>query len=271
MKFIKISLIFSALTFSSLAFSQVPYGNNPATGKYVSINGIKMYYEIYGSGAPVVLLHGNGGQIRNQAQRIEFFSKKYKVIAIDSRAHGKSIDTTSVLNYDMMAKDIHDLLDTLKIDSAMIWGQSDGAILALLLSIHYPERVLKAAGFAANLRPDTTAVLPEIMHMAEEMNKGATGKKDRQLLRLLMDHPHIPVSDLHKVRAPFLVMMGDRDVIQFTHSIEIFKNLPTGFLFVMPGATHFGAYEHPEWFNMILDDFFSTRFSTTTSLQKFMH
>ncbi len=261
--------IFLVLSWSQVIFSQTPYGNNPEVGKYATINGIKMYYEVYGQGAPVVFLHGNGGSIAGHSKRIDYFSKKYKVIAIDSRAHGKTIDTISVLTYEMMAKDIHDLLDTLKIDSAMIWGQSDGAILALLLAIHYPEKVRKAAGFAANLRPDTTAIIPEILDWAETIKKQVISRKDKQLFRLVTEQPHIPVSDLSNIRVPFMVMMGDRDVIQFGHSIEIFKNIPRGFLFVMPGATHFGVYEHPDWFNMILDDFFQKSFLTTTSLERF--
>ncbi|MBL7960556.1 alpha/beta hydrolase [bacterium] len=267
----RILWIVLVITCSSVCFSQTPYGNNPEAGKYASINGIKMYYEIYGTGMPVVLLHGNGGSIVGHSKRIEYFSKNYKVIAIDSRGHGKSIDTTSVLTYEMMAKDIHDLLDKLKIDSAMIWGQSDGAILALLLAIHYPEKVRKAAGYAANLRPDTTAVIPEIIDWAGTLNKKVTATKDKQLFRLVTEQPHIPVSDLTKIRAPFMVMMGDRDLIQFSHSVEIYKNIPKGFLFVMPGSTHFGVYEHPEWFNMILGDFFRNPFSTTTTLEKFTH
>lgn len=263
-------LIF-VVSISGVCFSQIPYGNNPQVGKYASINGIKMYYEIYGTGMPVVLLHGNGGSIVGHSKRIEYFSRNYKVIAIDSRGHGKSIDTTSVLTYEMMAKDINDLLDTLNIDSAMIWGQSDGAIIALLLAIHYPEKVRKAAGYAANLRPDTTAVLPEIVHWAEGIGKNASSTKDKQLMRLLMEQPHIPVSDLSKIKAPFMVMMGDRDLIQFSHSIEIFKNIPNGFLFVMPGSTHLGSYEHPDWFNMILGDFFQNNFSTITTLERFTH
>ncbi len=263
--------LFLFLIANGISFSQTPYGNNPKAGKYVSVNGIRMYYEIYGEGAPLVLLHGNGGSIGNQRNRIDYFSKKYKVIAIDSRAHGKSIDSTSVLNYEMMAKDINDLLDTLKIDSAYIWGQSDGGILALLLSIHYPNKVRKAAGFGTNLRPDTTAVVAELLHFAEQVEKASTNKKEKQLMHLLIYEPHIPVSDLHKIRAPFLVMMGDRDAIQIEHSAEIFKNIPQGFLFVMPGSTHGGAYERPDWFNMILEDFFRNPYRTTTTLEAFKH
>ena len=245
------------------------YGNNKDAGGYASINGIQMYYEVYGKGEPLVLLHGNGGTIAGQRYRIDYFSKYYRVIAIDSRAHGKSIDTTSVLTYEMMAKDINDLLDVLQVDSAYIWGQSDGAILALLLSIHYPDKVKKAAGFAANLRPDTTAVQPEIQTWAKEVYKNVKGKQ-KQLFSLLINHPNIPDSDLQKIRAPFMVMTGDRDAIRLTHSIEIFNNIPTGFLFVMPASTHFGAYEHREWFNLILHDFFRKDFHPMSSLDAFL-
>lgn len=254
---------------SGTVFSQTPYGNNPKAGKFVSINGIQMYYETYGEGAPLILLHGNGGSIRSQKNRIEYFSEKYKVVVIDSRAHGKSIDSTTVLTYEMMAKDVHDLLDTLKIDSALIWGQSDGGVLALLLATHYPEKVRKAAGFGINIRPDSTAILPELMRMVDAAARNSKSKKEKQLMLLLANHPHIPAVDLQKIQAPFLVMMGDRDAIQIEHSAEIFRNIPHGFLFVMPASTHFGAYEHSEWFNMIVDDFFKNSYKTTTSLEAF--
>jgi pimeloyl-ACP methyl ester carboxylesterase len=261
--------LFFILIATGMSFSQTPYGNNPKAGNYVSVNGIKMYYEIYGEGAPLVLLHGNGGSIRSQGNRIDYFSKKYKVIAIDSRAHGKTIDSTSVLNYELMAKDVNDLLDTLKIDSAYIWGQSDGGILAVLLSIHYPGKVRKAAGFGTNIRPDSTAILPELMRLVEGVAQSTKNKKEKQLMTLLINEPHIPVADLRKIRAPFMVMMGDRDAVQIEHSVEIFRNIPKGFLFVMPASTHFGVYEHPEWFNMIVEDFFTKPYRPITTLEAF--
>jgi len=181
MGFRKTAFLLLGISSSLLAQS---YGNNPRAGAYASINGIRMYYEVYGKGEPLVLLHGNGGSIAGHSKRIEYFSRYYKVIAIDSRAHGKSIDTLSVLNYDMMTRDIHDLLDTLKVDSAYVWGQSDGAILALLLAIHYPEKVRKAAGMASNLRPDTSAVLPEIANWAAQYGAQTQSKKEKQLFKL---------------------------------------------------------------------------------------
>jgi pimeloyl-ACP methyl ester carboxylesterase len=263
-----ILFLFSA---ANISFSQTPYGNNPQAGKYVSVNGIWMYYEIYGNGMPLLLLHGNGGSIRGHAQRIEFFSRKYKVIAVDSRAHGKTIDSTSVLTYEMMAKDIHDLLDTLGIDSAYVWGQSDGGILALLLAANSPEKVRKAAGFGVNIRPDSTAILPELISLAQETLRNSRDKTERQHMSLVLNHPHISLDTLRQIHAPFLVMSGDRDAIQLEHSIEIFRNIPQGFFFVMPASTHFGVYEHPEWFNMILDDFFQKPLRPVTTFERFTH
>src|SRR6187402_2713439 len=97
-----ITVIF--LTVAAAAFAQTTtnYGNNKSTGKYVPIRGIKMYYEIYGSGAPLLFIHGNGGSIKDFSAQIPYFSKNYKVILADSRAHGKSKDTGAVLNYEMM-------------------------------------------------------------------------------------------------------------------------------------------------------------------------
>src|ERR1700749_5317233 len=83
------------LTFGTISAQteiKIPYGNNPEAGHYKEINGFKMYYEVYGSGEPLVLLHGNGGSIKGHTRRIEYFKQKFQVIAIDSRGHGKSVD-----------------------------------------------------------------------------------------------------------------------------------------------------------------------------------
>src|ERR1700679_1010635 len=121
----------------------VYYGNNPAAGKYYNVRGIKMYCEIYGSGQPVLLIHGNGGSISAFSKNIPFFAKKYKVIAVDSRAQGKSIDTRDSLSFEMMADDFSALLDTLRIAKSYVIGWSDGGINALVLAIRHPDKVIK--------------------------------------------------------------------------------------------------------------------------------
>src|SRR5258708_33491580 len=117
-----------------------------------------MYCEIYGHGKPLLLIHGNSGSINAFAGNIPFFSQKYKVIALDSRAQGKTIDTKDSLSFEMMADDEAALLDALHIDSAYVLGWSDGGNNGLLLAIRHPEKVIKLVTTGANLWPDSTAL-----------------------------------------------------------------------------------------------------------------
>ncbi|HYK57347.1 MAG TPA: alpha/beta hydrolase, partial [Flavisolibacter sp.] len=89
----------------------VPYGNNKAAGKFYNIRGFNMYAETYGTGQPLLIIHGNGGSISNFFNQIPYFSKNYKVIVADSRAQGKSADKGDSLSYEMMADDYAALLD----------------------------------------------------------------------------------------------------------------------------------------------------------------
>ena len=114
-------LILSAcLTLSCRKVATEDYGNNPKAGHYTRINGINLYYETYGKGKPLVMLHGNGGSIASFKYQIPYFEKHYKIIAIDSRLQGKSGGAADTLSYDMMAADFAGLLDYLKIDSACL-------------------------------------------------------------------------------------------------------------------------------------------------------
>src|SRR5215831_4119289 len=141
-----IALLFLLASTSQAAGQQRPcqtsvaYGNNADAGHSAKVNGISMYYEIYGSGPPLVLIHGNGGSIASMRCQIEYFSRSHRVIAADSRSHGKTQDGTVRLTYELMADDLAALLDEMKIDKVEIIGQSDGGILALLIAIrHHPS------------------------------------------------------------------------------------------------------------------------------------
>src|SRR5579871_4653884 len=153
------SFCFTLICFSLIAQQSINYGNNPAAGKYYHIRGINMYCEIYGEGKPLLLIHGNGGSISAFRNNIPYFAKKYKVIALDSRSQGKTIDTNDSFSFEMMADDEAALLDALHIDSAYVIGWSDGGINALLLSMRHPKKVIKLASTGANLWPDTTALV----------------------------------------------------------------------------------------------------------------
>ena len=246
----------------------IKYGDNAAAGGYKQVNGINMYYEIYGTGKPLIFLHGSGGSIRGASGRIEYFKKYFKVIAIDSRAHGKSIDTTTkYLTYDQMAYDVKVLLDSLNIDSAYISGQSDGGILGLLIAIKYPNKVSKLATFGANLFPGKKAVFDEIEKMVKDSLKATRDFHTRRLYSLLEYQPHITEKQLKTIKCQVLIMSGDRDVIRLEHSIKIFDNIENSNLFIMPGASHFGSYQKPQLFNMVLLDFLNNPFSKLTTYE----
>ena len=251
------SLLLLILAYMSGFCQKIDYGNNKAVGKYFNNKGTKIYYEIYGEGHPLVLLHGNGGSIKSRANLIEEFAKKYKVIAMDSRCHGKSGCPAQYLTYEQMSEDVNGLLAELHTDSAYVWGHSDGAILGLLLAIHHPDKVKKLLATGANLRPDTTAVDPALTPLLDFMEKQT--KNDSVLskqFRLLVDQPHIPDTDLQKIKCSVLVMAGDRDAIRNRHTLEIFENIPNAELCILPATTHFVYYDRKQWFTEILYDFF---------------
>lgn len=248
----------------------VPYGNNPAAGGYVAINGIKLYYESYGEGRPLVILHGSGGQIRNHRARIDYFRQFFRVIAIDSRSQGKSIDEKSEhLTYDQMASDVNVLLDSLHVDSAYIWGQSDGGIIAIMMAYKYPKKVARFSTFGANLFPGDKAIYQEVDQMVKDTLKVTKNFQTRRLFEMLDLEPHITLADLHKITAPALIMAGDKDVIRPEHTQLIFENIPSANLFIMPGATHGGASEKQELFNLVLKNFFTQPFVNKSSIEMF--
>ena len=242
------------------------YGKNKAVGKYYNIRGFKMYAEVYGQGHPLLFIHGNGGSINNFTKQIPYFSKKYKVIVADSRAQGKSIDPADSLTYEMMTDDYAALLDAMKIDSAYVVGWSDGGINGVLLAIRHPEKVKKLAVTGTNLRPDTTAVPQEIWNMITPMyselkskpNKSEAEKSGYKLLRLLVENPHIPLSDLQKINCPSLIIGGDHDVIKEEHTMEIYKNIPKAFLWILPNSGHSTPIVYSDEFNKKVNEFFKS-------------
>jgi len=110
----------------------IPYGDNPETGKYTVVNGTRLYYETYGYGKPLMLIHGNLGDINKMSHQISYFSKQYYVIVPDCRGRGKSEMNTDSLTYDLITADIIALMVSLNLDSCHIIGWSDGGIIGLL-------------------------------------------------------------------------------------------------------------------------------------------
>lgn len=262
-----LALLLHAQTTPSASKAKVPYGDNKEAGKYAKIRGINMYYETYGEGKPLLIIHGNSGSIGDFEKQIPYFSKKYKVILADSRDHGKTLDTLHMLDslsYEQMSDDYAALLTHLKIDSAYVLGWSDGGINGLLLAMRHPEKVKKLAITGANLWPDTNSVEPYVLKYFDGVRKYYEKQKpsvERSVLlrhfNLVLTQPNIKPAALAKVKCPTLVMAGDYDVIKPEHTLLIAKSIPNSNLWIAPNAGHgFLVLKSVDKFNTEVDEFF---------------
>lgn len=260
---------FSFAQDAAKAMDTTMYGKNAAVGKYADIRGFKMYYEIYGKGEPLLIIHGNGGSINNFVYQIPVFAKNYQVIIADSRAQGKSIDHADSLSYEMMTDDLNALLDKLNLKQCYVIGWSDGGINGLLLAIRHPEKVKKLAVTGANLWPDTSAVDPFVYNYALKLNKTGQDtikkiknvtpemKNQLKLLHLLTYEPHIKLEDVKKITCPTLVIGGDHDVIRTKHTMLIAETIPNSYLWILPNSGHSTPIYYKDLFNQVVGDFFT--------------
>jgi pimeloyl-ACP methyl ester carboxylesterase len=282
--FLVLSILITQLTFAQdakTAMDTTMYGRNPAVGKYADIRGFKMYYEIYGKGEPLLIIHGNGGSINNFLYQIPYFAKSYQVILADSRAQGKSVDPADSLSYEMMTDDLNALLDNLHLKSCYVIGWSDGGINGLLLAIRHPDKVKKLAVTGANLWPDTTAVDPFVYNWAMKMNKTVSDslkkmktpspelKNQLKLLHLLSYEPHIKLEDVRKISCPTLVIGGDHDVLLPKHTMLIAQTIPNAYLWILPNSGHSTPIFYKDDFNRVVGDFFSKPFRKIEGFGRF--
>ena len=275
-------LLVTAMVMVLLVSAQSPaidtskIGDNAKVGRYIKIRGFNMYYETYGAGAPLLMIHGNGGSISNFMYQVPYFSKNYKVIVADSRAQGKSTDTGDSLSYEMMADDFNSLLDTLHLDSCYVIGWSDGAVSGLLLAIRHPVKVKKLAITGAKLSADTSAVDAIANEWALKYNesmekiKQTPEVKDRsKVARLLSYEPHIKPTQLSLVHCPTLVIGGDHDVILPKHTLLIAASIPKSYLWILPGAGNAIPVYFKDQFNEVVGNFFRNPYKKIEGLDRF--
>jgi pimeloyl-ACP methyl ester carboxylesterase len=260
------------------AQSKVTYGANASAGKYTDINGVKIYYEIYGEGEPLLLLHGNGGSMAVFSYQIPAFAKHFKVIAVDSRAQGRSTDSADAeITYALMASDMSALISQLHLGAVNVVGWSDGGNIGLELALAHPEQVKKLVTFGANYThldyeapPDNAAAQPDDPRvLSREAAYAAAARSNppetspavhKKLEDLMTKYPNITIAQLKTIRTPTLVAAGDHDAIKLEQTVEIFRALPHAQLWIAPGATHFVLLEQPDLANRIIIAFLTTPF-----------
>lgn len=246
----------------------VRYGDNPAAGRFYDLNGFRMYVEEYGSGPPLLLIHGNGGSIKSFSHNIPVLAQRFRVIVADSRSQGKSLDPDHPLTFEMMADDFSDLLDAMHVDSANVLGWSDGGINALLLAIRHLDKVKKLVSTGANLWPTADAFAPglwdgwnvEFKARLKKVPISDEEKNDQKLFMLDWYEPHISLAELHKIQCPCLIVCGDHDLISIQHTVLIYQNIPHANLWVVPNSGHGTLVEHEADFDSACVKFFSSKF-----------
>lgn len=265
-------LIIGLLLGVTIGYSQnrkVPYGHNDSVGRFYDVRGIKMYTEVYGAGKPLLMIHGNGGNMGAFGGTIPYFAKKYQVIAVDSRAHGRTKDDRDSLSFEQMADDFDALLTAMHIDSAYVLGWSDGGINAIVLAMRHPDKVIKLASTGANLWPDSTGLIPSYWKSEQreyanwQKRMPLTNAKDKNTYKVFMLdwlQPNIPLTALHSIKVPSLIIGGDHDLIPVHHTVQIYENIPNAFLWIVPNSGHGTLVEHRDEFNKLVDDFFTKPF-----------
>lgn len=216
---------------------------------------IQLHYTEHGSGEPLVLLHGNGEDSSYFEHQIAFFQDRYRVIAVDTRGHGKSPRGTAPLTLNQFADDLSAFMDELDIASAHILGFSDGANVAMLFALAHPTRVKSLVLNGGNLFPEglTEQTRREIDEEYEQAV--ATNDEDQlELLRLMIDEPHIDPVQLSGLNMPTLVVAGTDDMIEEAHTRLIAESIPNAQLTLIEG-THFIAFENPDAFNRVVSEF----------------
>ncbi|WP_343636222.1 alpha/beta hydrolase [Fluviicola sp.] len=262
-------VVLMACSIAGFSQNAIPYGSNKEVGKYLKINGVNLYYEVYGTGAPILLIHGNSTGIKGWTPQITHFSKKYQVIAVDCRGRGNSELGTDSLTYLQQANDLSVLIRELKLKDVTVIGKSDGGIIGLLMAIHYPENLKQLVSHSANAEPDGLYVqsAKEIHDKRVEaetmLAKGDTTKNwklEQQKNRMMEFQPHISAEDLKKIAIPVLITSGDRDVIREEHTFWIYINLRFANLNISPGEVHRMPTLNPELFNAIVENWISQPF-----------
>lgn len=228
---------------------------------YIRSEDVYLYCRVLGVGEPLLLLHGNGEDHQIFEQQLLHFSKKFKVIALDTRGHGCSNHGKKPLTFQRMAQDILVVLRYLKLSKATIMGFSDGGNLALYFASHYPEMVNKLIVVGANYKVDglekktLTEVKRDYILFAILSIFSLKAERKKQVIDLMWHQLDLKPADLITIEAPTLVVAGEHDVIEESHTKKLHRLISTSKLVIVPKASHFLMIEKYKEFNQLVEDF----------------
>ena len=263
----------------------------PEESGYADVNGLKMYYEVYGEGKPVVLLHGSFMNIPlNWSHIIPLLATDRKVIVTEMQGHGRTRDITREISYESMADDVSGLLTQLKIDRADVLGYSMGGGIAFQFAVRHPEQLRRLVVLSGTYKHDGwwTDVEASFAAFTADMFDGTPIREQYESLG--NDPAHFPEfvnkvisidlkpydwsEDVKNIKAPIFMAIGDADGVRYEHALELFRakgggkmgdlhGLPESRLAIIPGTTHIGMMQRTDWLLPMITDFLDSDLSAT--------
>ena len=226
------------------------------------VNGVKIWYAVFGHGEPVILLHGGLANSDYWGHQVPVLAKHYQVIVMDSRGHGRSSRDERPIGYDLMASDVVGLMDYMKIKKAAIVGWSDGAIIGLDIAINHPERLTKLFAFAANSDPsgvkdvDKDPVFTAYMARTEKEYQKLSPTPDQykaffdQIMNIWTKQPNFTAAQLKSIKVPTWIVDADHDeAIKRENTLFMADQIPNAALLIQPDVSHFSFLQDPQQFN----------------------
>ena len=205
----------------------------------ITVNNVNLYYEVAGSGAPLVMVHGNGETHAIFDKALPLLAEHFTCYLLDSRGHGQSQPVTEY-HYADMAEDVFQFIQALGLEHVTYYGFSDGGIIGLLLASKHPKLLEKMIISGANTRPD--AVSKRIVRLFKVINF----LHKNPLFELMLTEPHITKEQLQAIETPTLVLAGSKDLVLEEDTRFIAESIPHATLRILPGESHTSYIVHKE-------------------------
>lgn len=197
----------------------------------IKVNGVTLFYEMMGNGAPLILVHGNGEDHTIFYKAAEKLKDRYTLVLPDSRGHGQS-EAVSEIHYEDMARDIHELALALNLKKPALYGFSDGGIIGLLVAAMWPEQLSRLVVSGANVFPKGLKAAELARYKEKYQNTG------NPRYRMILEEPHISDEMLGSISVPTDVLAGSDDMIKDEHTCYIARHIKGSVLRIFMGETH---------------------------------
>lgn len=225
-----------------------------------SYDGTKIYYKICGKGKPLIFLHGNAGSPRIFKKQIPLFSKFFQLVFMESRDHGRSLNNSTTLTFEQMARDLACICSAENFTTIDLLGYSDGAMIAMWFAHLFPQKVHKMILNAGNITPDGLKVRPRfgatlLYYGLKCLRFIPFTQKYLRIAHLIIVECGLEWQDLEKISIPSLVIAGEKDIIKTAHTKKIAHSIPHSQLVIVPGGKHRMLKKKHSLFNKYVLDF----------------